>query len=53
MYNQLDHLLTLIAARVAALHAAEQHPTHRADYLRRAEHYALAIRVCGEGMVTK
>ena len=53
--DRLDHLLSLIDARLAALRAAasEDYAAHRADYARRAEHYALAIRTNGERMVTR
>ena len=53
--HKLDHLLSLIDARLAALRAAasEDYEAYHADYARRADDYALAIRTNGERMVTR
>jgi hypothetical protein len=55
MTAQLDHILALIDARLAALRAAasEDYRAHRADYERRANDYALAIRTNGERLVRR
>jgi len=52
--HAIDHLIQLIDARLAALRAAasQDYAAYRADYERRAEHYALAIRTNGERLVT-
>lgn len=53
--HRLDHLLSLIDAWRAAKRAAvsEDYAAYRADYERRANDYALAIRTNGERMVER
>lgn len=53
MLEQLDNLLRLIDARLAALRAAasEEYKAFRADYERRAADYALAIETNGRRLV--
>lgn len=53
MFDQLDDLLRLIDARLAALRAAqsEDYATHRAGYERRAADYATCIQANAERMM--
>lgn len=53
MYTHLDHILLLIAARLAALRAAQSddYAAHQAAYERRAKDYALAIQRNAERIV--